>query len=196
MAYPPPGPGVGPVLVLGPATHVYIPPTGSLCYNPTPFFLLPDAMPLIGTPVQSTTPVPPVIFPSATPPELMGKAPLPLNPPSLLPLEDMPPRPEWTRLPPDIPQWTSPSQVVMTRPPSPAMSIYPSFDLPPVQPPTPIPWSTHHREYSSMEQLTEQPAEDPDSPMEDAPPIDTLKSRATESQAVNCLKKSEIMTEN
>jgi len=52
------------------------------------------------------------------------------------------------------------------------MSSYPSFDLPPVQPPTPIPWSTHCRQYSSMEQLTEQPVEDPDSPMEDTPPIE------------------------
>jgi len=52
------------------------------------------------------------------------------------------------------------------------MSIYPSFDLPPIQPVTPIPWSTHRREYSSMEQLTEQPAEDPDSPMEDTLPLE------------------------
>jgi len=147
------------------------------CYNPTPFFLLPDSMPLIGTPVQSTTPIPPVIFPSATPPELMGKAPLPLNPPSLSPLEDMPPKPEWTR--PATPQWTSPSQVVMTQPSSPVMSIYPSFDLPPVPPPIPIPWSTYCQEHSSMEYFTEPPSvehpqEDLDSPMKDKPTVHYL----------------------
>jgi len=53
------------------------------------------------------------------------------------------------------------------------MSIYPSFDLPPVIPDIPfVPWGTHHREHSSMEQFTEPPiAEqpDPDSPMEDKP---------------------------
>jgi len=135
-----------------------------LCYDPPNFSHLP--YPSLGTPEvvsfdlkPATKPSP--IFPSATPPELMGKQPLPLNPLSLSPLEDMPPKP----------QWTSPSQVVMTRPPSPAISIYPSFDLPPTQPPTPIPWSTHRQEYSLMEQLTEQP-EDPDSPMEDMPPIE------------------------
>jgi len=55
------------------------------------------------------------------------------------------------------------------------MSIYPDFDLPTAQPPTPIPWSTHHRQYSSMESyqeppLVENPLEDQDSPIEDAPP--------------------------
>jgi len=92
----------------------------------------------------------------------MGKQPLPVNPLSLSPLESIP----------DIPQWTRPSQVVMTRPPSPAMSIYPTFDLPPTQPATPIPWSIHRQEYSSLEQLTEHPLEDPDSPMEDALPLE------------------------
>jgi len=112
----------------------------------------------------------------------MGKAPLPLNPPSLSPLEDLLPEPEGTRpatpeqTRPTIPQWTSPSQVVMAQPLSPAMSIYPDLDLPPVQPPIPIPWSTHCRQYSSMESyqeppLVENPLEDQDSPIEDAPPI-------------------------
>ena len=132
-----------------------------LCYDPPHFSHLPYP--------SSTTPelvsydlkpitkpaAPPVIFPSATPPELMGKVPLPLNPPSLSPLEDLPPEirpatPEQTR--PTVPQWTNPSQVVMTRSPSPAMSIYPSFDLPPV--PSPIP------EHPLL-----------DSPMEDAPTV-------------------------
>ena len=110
----------------------------------------------------------------------MGKTLLPLNPP---PLEDLPPRPERTRPAtpeqtiPAKPQWTNPSQVVMMRPPSPAMSIYPDFDLPTMQPPTPIPWNIHCREYSSMEEYQEpspvlNPLEDPDSPMEDAPPLE------------------------
>jgi len=154
------------------------------CYDPPNFSHLP--YPSLDTPQivsYNLTPVtkPPVIFPSASPPELMGKAPLPLNPPPLPPLEDLPPRPERTRPAtpeqtiPAIPQWTSPSQVIMMRSPSPAMSIYPDFDLPTMQPPTPIPWSTHHRQYSSMESyqeppLVENPLEDQDSPIEDTPP--------------------------
>jgi len=126
------------------------------CYDPPHFSHLPYPSSTIPTlisfdlkPITKPT-VPPVIFPNATPPELMGKAPLPLNPPSLLPLEDLPPRPEWTKpampeqIRPATPQWTSPSQVIMTRLPSPAMSIYLSFDLPSVPSPVPIPWSTHH----------------------------------------------------
>jgi len=155
------------------------------CHDPTIFSHLP--YPSLSTPEVASfdlKPVtkPPVIFPSATPPELMGKAPLPLNPSSLSPLEDLPPRPDWTRpaMPeqtrPVIPQWTSPSQVVMTQSPTPAMSIYPDFDLPPVQPPIPIPWSSHRRQYSSMESyqeppIVENPLEDQDSPIEDIPPI-------------------------
>jgi len=60
----------------------------------------------------------------------------------------------------------------MTRPPSPAMSIYPSFDLPPVKPPIPAPWNIHQQEHFLMEQFTEHLLEDPDSPMEDALPIE------------------------
>ena len=93
-------------------------------------------------PVAKHTTKPPAIFPSATPPESMGKQPLPLIPEPIRPV---------------TPQWTKPSQVVMTRPPSPAMSIYPSLDLPPIhytEPPIVIP---------------EQPLED--SPIEDAPTV-------------------------
>jgi len=76
---------------------------------------------------------------------------------------------------PAIPQWTSPSQVVMTQSPSPAMSIYPSLDLPTIVPDVPlIPWGTHQQEHSSMEQFTEPPiAEQPDLdiPIEDAPTV-------------------------
>jgi len=82
-----------------------------------------------------------------------------MNPPAL---EDVPPKPEWT----------NPSQVVMTQSPSPTMSIYPSFDLPPVEPIVPVLWNIYQWEYSSLEQLTENPLEDPDSPMEDAPPLE------------------------
>jgi len=57
------------------------------------------------------------------------------------------------------------------------MSIYPDLNLPPIQPPIPIPWSTHRRQYSSMESYqepspVENPLEDPDSPMEDVPPLE------------------------
>ena len=48
---------------------------------------------------------------------------------------------------------------------------------PPVEPLVPIPWNIHQREYSSMEMYQEPPPvenvlEDPDSPMEDAPPLE------------------------
>ena len=153
-----------------------------VCYDLPNFSHLP--YPSLDTPQVTSfdlKPVtkPPVIFPSAMPPELMGKAPLPLNPPSLLPLEDLPPGPEGTRpatpeqTKPTTPQWISPSQVIMMQSPSPTMSVYPSFDLPPIQPPIPIPWNTHRRQYSSMESyqeppLVENPLEDQDSPVEDA----------------------------
>jgi len=161
------------------------------CYDPPHFSPLP--YPSSPTPelasfnleqVTKCTTKPPVIFPSATPPELLRKQPLPLNPPSLSPLEDLPPKKEWTRpatpdqTRPVIPQWSNPSQVVMTRPPSPAMSIYPPFDLSPVIPETPfVPWNIHRRNYSSMETYqepspVENPLEDPDSPMEDALPLE------------------------
>jgi len=78
----------------------------------------------------------------------MPKQPLPLNPP---PLPDLPP--------------SEPS-----KPSSP-------LDQPPVEPLIPIPWNIHRREYSSMEEYQEPTPvesllEDPDSPMEDAPPLE------------------------
>jgi len=80
----------------------------------------------------------------------MPKRPLPLNPSSL---PDLPP------LPPSEP----------SKPSSP-------LDQPPVKPLVPIPWNIHRREYSSMEMYQESPVEnpleDPDSPMEDAPSLE------------------------
>ena len=81
----------------------------------------------------------------------MVKQPLPLNP---SPLPDLPP------LPPSEP----------SKPLSP-------LDQPPVKPLVPVPWNIHHREYSSIEMYqepppVENPLEDPDSPMEDAPPLE------------------------
>jgi len=78
----------------------------------------------------------------------MPKRPLPLNP---SPLPDLPP------LPPSEP----------SKPSSP-------LDQPPVEPLVPVPWNIHCQEYSSMEMYqepppVENPLEDPDSPMEDAP---------------------------
>jgi len=81
----------------------------------------------------------------------MPKRPLPLNPPSL---------PDLLPLPPSEP----------SKPLSP-------LDQPPVEPLVPIPWNIHHREYSSMEEYQEPTPvenllEDPDSPMEDTPPLE------------------------
>jgi len=81
----------------------------------------------------------------------MPKQPLPLNP---SPLPDLPP------LPPNEP----------SKPLSP-------LDQPPVLPLAPVPWNIHRRDYSSMEMYqepipVENPLEDPDSPMEDAPPLE------------------------
>ena len=81
----------------------------------------------------------------------MAKRPLPLNP---SPLPDLPPLPS-----------SEPS-----KPPSP-------LDQPPVEPLVPVPWNIHHWEYSSMEMYqepppVENPLEDPDSPMEDALPLE------------------------
>jgi len=81
----------------------------------------------------------------------MAKRPLPLNPSPL---------PELPLLPPSKP----------SKPSSP-------LDQPPVEPLVPVPWNIHHQEYSSMETYqepppVENPLEDPDSPMEDAPPLE------------------------
>ena len=131
-------------------------------------------------PVTKHTTKPPAIFPSATPPELMGKQPLPLDPPPLSPLEDQSPEPEWNKpvIPeqtrPVTPQWTKPSQVVMTRSPSPAMSIYPSLDLPPIPKDPLVSWDTHRQEYSSMDRYMEPPIAIPEHPLEDSPIEDAL----------------------
>jgi len=84
-------------------------------------------------------------------PPLMTKQPLPLNP-SLLP-----------ELPPLLPSEPS-------KPSSP-------IDQPPVLPLVPVPWNIHRWDYSSMEMYqepppVENPLEDPDSPIEDAPPLE------------------------
>jgi len=137
------------------------------CYDPPHFSPLPypsspgpELVSFKLEPVAKHATKPPVIFPSATPPESMGRQPLPLNPsvlsePPPLPPSELLPLPEPIR--PVTPQWTRPSQVVMPRSPSPAMSIYPPLDLPPVhytEPPIVVP-----------EQLLE------DSPIEDAPTV-------------------------
>jgi len=66
--------------------------------------------------------------------------------------------------------------------PSPLLPSKPSklpspLDQPPVEPLVPVPWNIHHQEYSSMETYqepppVENPLEDPDSPMEDVPPLE------------------------
>jgi len=98
---------------------------------------------------------PPQFFSSSSDPLLvtlpMFKRPLPLNPP---PLPDLPP------LPPSEP----------SKPSTP-------IDQPPVELLVHVPWNIHRREYSSMEEYQEPTPvesllEDPDSPMEDAPPLE------------------------
>jgi len=97
---------------------------------------------------------PPFFTPSSDPLLVtlpMAKRPLPLNP---SPLPELPP------LPP-------------SEPPKPSSPL----DQPPVLPLVPIPWNIHHWEYSSMELYQEpspvaNPLEDPDSPMEDTPPLE------------------------
>jgi len=102
---------------------------------------------------------PPQFFSSSSDPLLitlskpppMAKRPLPLNP---SPLPDLPPL-----LPSEPSKLSSP------------------LDQPPVEPLVPVPWNIHCWEYSSMEMyqeppLVENPLEDPDSPMEDTPPLE------------------------
>jgi len=103
---------------------------------------------------------PPQFFSSLSDPLLvtlsMPKRPLPLNPSCL---------PDLPLLPP-------------SEPPKPSSPL----DQPPVEPLVPVPWNIHHWEYSSMETYqepppVENPLEDPDSPMEDAPPIEPEPSQ-------------------
>ena len=98
---------------------------------------------------------PPQFFSSSSDPLLITlstpKRPLPLNPSSL----------------PDLPPLL---------PSEPSKPLSP-LDQPPVKPLIPVPWNIYHREYSSMEMYqeptpVENPLEDPDSPMEDAPPLE------------------------
>jgi len=98
---------------------------------------------------------PPQFFSSSSDPLLVTlstpKRPLPLNPSSLPDLLPLPP----------------------SEPPKPLSPL----DQPPVEPLVPIPWNIHRREYFSMEEYqepppVENPLEDPDSPMEDAPPLE------------------------
>jgi len=69
------------------------------------------------------------------------------------------------------------SRVVATLPPSePSITLSP-LDQPPVEPLIPVPWNIHQWEYFSMDTyqeppLVENPLEDPDSPMEDALPLE------------------------
>ena len=101
---------------------------------------------------------PPIIFPSATPPNLMSKQLLPMNPPFV---EDLPPHVD--------------TPCPMSTEPLPEPLIL----EPPVEPLIPIPWNIHCCQYSSMEEfvkhvmqnLVSQPVDDLDSPMSDVPPL-------------------------
>jgi len=98
---------------------------------------------------------PPQFFSSLSDPLLVTlpkvKRPLPLNPSPL----------------PELPL------LLPSEPPKPLSPI----DQPPVLPLVPIPWNIHRQDYSSMEMYqepppVENPLEDPDSPMEDVPPLE------------------------
>ena len=102
---------------------------------------------------------PPQFFSSLSEPLLVTMPKPPLTAKQLLPLKPSP-LPELPPLPPSEP----------SKPSSPV-------DQPPVLPLVPVPWNIHRWEYSSMEMYqepppVENPLEDPDSPMEDAPPLE------------------------
>jgi len=106
--------------------------------------------PCYNPPLFFSLPSDPLLITLSKPPP-MAKQPLPLNPPSL---ENLP------LLPPSE----------LSKPSSP-------LDQPPVEPLVPIPWNIYQQEYSSMEIYqepppVENPLEDPDSPMEDVPPLE------------------------
>ena len=113
---------------------------------------LPDKLPVLKD-------QPLIIFPSATPPNLISKQPLPMNPPLV---EDLPPHAD---MPCPMSTEPLPEPLVLE---------------PPVDPLVPIPWNIHHRQYSSMEEfvkhvmqnLVSQPVDNLDSPMSDAPPLE------------------------
>ena len=134
-----------------------------MCYNPPYFLPGPSPGPVTLSLPADKLPVlkdqPPIIFPSAMPPDLMSKRPLPMNPP---PVEDLPPR---TDTPCPMSTEPLPGPLVLE---------------PPVEPLIPIPWNIHHRQYSSMEEFIEHMMQNPvswpvdnlDSPMSDAPPLE------------------------
>ena len=130
------------------------------CYNPPYIFpgsRSPDPMTirlLDKPPVLKDQPH--IIFPSAMPPDLMSKWPLPMNSPLV---EDLPPHADTPR---PISTEPLPEPLVLE---------------PPVEPLVPIPWNIHHCQYLSMEEfvkhvmqnLVSWPMDDLDSPMSDAP---------------------------
>ena len=113
---------------------------------------LPDKLPVLKD-------QPPTIFPSATPPDLMSKQPLPMNPPFV---EDLPPH---TDTPYPMSTEPLPEPLILE---------------PPVKPLVPIPWNVHCHQYSSMEDFVKHvmqnpvlhPLDDQDSPMSDMPPLE------------------------
>ena len=113
---------------------------------------LPDKLPVLKD-------QPPIIFPSATPPNLMSKQLLPINPPFV---EDLPPCAD---MPCPMSTEPLPEPLVLE---------------PPVEPLVPIPWNIYCHQYSSMEEfvkhvmqnLVSWPMDDLDSPMLDALPLE------------------------
>ena len=130
-----------------------------LCYNPPYIFPGSHSPDPVTIHLLDNPPVlkdqPPIIFPSATPPNLMSKQPLPMNPPLV---EDLPP--------------CADTPCPMSTEPLPEPLVL----EPPVVPLVPIPWNIHHCQYSSMEEFVKHmmqnpvswPMDDLDSPMSDA----------------------------
>ena len=166
-----PGVGGGSILIWGdtirwggwgPRIRAHERVKGLRCYNPPYIFPRPSPGPVTIS-LPDKPPVlkdqPPIIFPSATLPDLMSKRPLPMN----LPLvENLPPCAD---MPHPMSTEPLPEPLVLE---------------PPVEPLVPIPWNIHHRQYLSMEEFVEhvmqnpvsQPVDDLHSPMSDVPLIE------------------------
>ena len=98
------------------------------------FFLVQGPPELVTLCIPNRLPVlkdqPPTIFPSAMPPDLMSKQPLPMNPPFVE----------------NLPSCADTPHPMSTEPlPEPLILE------PPVKPLIPIPWNTHQHQYLSME---------------------------------------------
>ena len=134
----------------------------SVTIYPT-FFLVQGPPELVTLCIPNRLPVlkdqPPTIFPSAMPPDLISKQPLPMNPPFV---EDLPPHAD---MPCPISIEPLPEPLILE---------------PPVKPLIPIPWNTYQYQYLSMEDFIKHvmqnpascPLDNQDSPILVVPPLE------------------------